>query len=172
MNNNRKIERFKISLPTRIWKKSASSLLDAIDLLSRDVSSNGGFFLTSNPFNVGTTVVVKMLLLSPTIKNHDEKIGQVLVSGKVIRIDDQGMAIHFNQNYSISSVRAACQNKILPLHAIAGDFSTPQENHTCHCIHQGLGNISEERLTTATPPNKKIKLRVNLLSTKANLSLL
>ena len=81
----RKIERFDLVFPVRL----KSNGVENADLFTRDISSKGAFILTSQPLDSG--VKVELSVTFPT--------GEIYlnVTGKVVRVEQDGMAIQFNR---------------------------------------------------------------------------
>lgn len=106
LDDNRQMQRFSISAPAQVELRGGSSSKTHMNLFSRDVCAGGAFFLTSNPLDVGTLVDIRMLLVPRHIRSQIGKKAQVTISGVVLRIDKNGMAIRFDHHYQMSSVRA------------------------------------------------------------------
>ena len=104
LDYTRKIQRFSIALPARVESNNGSSTKDGLDLFCRDVSAGGAFFLTSQPLDVGTHVVVRMLLEPVNLRQSLRKKAQVTICGEVLRTDETGMAVRFDRRYKISSI--------------------------------------------------------------------
>jgi hypothetical protein len=69
---------------------------EVLELFTRDVSSKGAFFLTGNPLPVDTSL--SMTLYLPV----GESVNSVLsVAGKVVRTEDEGMAVRFDPSYRL-----------------------------------------------------------------------
>jgi len=70
-----------------------------LELYTRDVSSDGAFFYTNDPLPVDTDLSMTLFLpAGPTPK------GKISVDGKVIRTEQEGMAVRFNPNYTLVAV--------------------------------------------------------------------
>jgi hypothetical protein len=70
-----------------------------LEVYTRDISSDGAFFLTDSPLPVDTDLSMTLFLpAGPTTK------GKISIDGKVIRAEQSGMAVRFNPNYSLVSV--------------------------------------------------------------------
>ena len=104
LDDHRQLQRFSIAVPARIETNSGSTTPPREELFSRDVSSGGAFFLTSHPLDVGTHVVVRMLLHPRRIGQAKGKGAQVTIAGEVLRTDAHGMAVRFHHHFKISSV--------------------------------------------------------------------
>ncbi len=93
--DRRNLSRFNLRL--RSILKLVDEREEGRELFTRDVSSNGAFFLTPNPPPVDTTL--SMVLYLPVGLSAMGKIG---VIGKVIRIEEQGMAVEFDPGYTLA----------------------------------------------------------------------
>lgn len=74
------------------------------ELFSRDVSSSGAYFLTTEPLDVGTRLMVSMLLNPQHQKRSRGRKARVTVGGMVLRKEQKGMAVRFDKAYKITSV--------------------------------------------------------------------
>ncbi len=90
MHENRAIKRFVIQLPVGISTDNAF----VEDACTKDISANGAFILTSNPLEKGTCLDLQVMMPS---KAENKKRGHntLMVQGKVIRTDADGMAVQF-----------------------------------------------------------------------------
>ena len=69
------------------------------ELYTRDISSDGAFFFTDDPPPVDTDLSLTLFLpAGPTPK------GKINVGGKVIRTEQDGMAVRFNPDYTLVAV--------------------------------------------------------------------
>ena len=103
--DNRLIQRFSIAVPARVTCNESASQNPCVELFSRDVCSGGAFFLTPQPYDAGTRVEVRMLLQPQHMASLGDKKAQVVISGKVLRSEKEGMAVRFDRRYKISSVK-------------------------------------------------------------------
>jgi hypothetical protein len=69
----------------------------ALELYTRDVSSEGAFFFTDRPLPVDSRL--QMTLFLPAKGFGPSKIA---THGEVVRTDRDGIAVHFNPSYTIS----------------------------------------------------------------------
>lgn len=106
LDDQREMQRFSIAVPARVEPADEAPANPGPDLYSRDVCAGGAFFLTSQPLDVGTQVVVQMLLCPRDITASPGRKAQVTISGEVLRTDRNGIAVRFNSNYKITSVAA------------------------------------------------------------------
>jgi hypothetical protein len=100
MIEKRKLERFELSVPARIQGEENRNILE---LATRDVCASGAFFHTDRSLPEGTKVRIDLLLPLERLKSFLEGYDHAHVSltGKVSRIEPRGMAICFDNNYSI-----------------------------------------------------------------------
>lgn len=95
----RAIPRFVMGLTASVTDMSTGLILTAV---TRDISSDGAFLITSKPLPIGTQVT-----LSVEISTHAEtaSAGRVLsmvdLTGKVIRREYAGMVVQFLPRYRI-----------------------------------------------------------------------
>ncbi|MBW1710130.1 MAG: PilZ domain-containing protein [Deltaproteobacteria bacterium] len=106
MKEARNLERFDLELPAKIEivgheKEKENKVLT---LLTRNVCSGGAYFHTEQPLPEGTDVKLDLILAIEELKKLKGKQAYIKVSGKVIRTEPNGMAICFNNDYSMKSL--------------------------------------------------------------------
>mgnify|MGYP001556187090 CR=1 FL=1 len=104
MIEKRKVERFDLELEAFVSLPGETDQSDMGNLLTRDVSMNGVFLVTDAPLPVGSKVNVDMILTLGGRKKQNAQQAWIKASGKVLRTDNQGMAVSFDD-----------QSRILPL---------------------------------------------------------
>jgi PilZ domain len=93
--DRRNISRFELRL--RSLLKRLQNGEEVVELFTRDVSSKGAFFLTSEPLPIDTTL--DMTLFLPVGQTLHSRIS---VAGKVVRTEDEGMAVRFDPGYTLA----------------------------------------------------------------------
>ena len=100
----RKVERFDLELEAFVSLPGETDPTDMGNLVTRDVSMSGVFLLTDSPLPVGSKVNVDMVLTLGGKKKQNAQQAWIKASGEVLRTDNQGMAVSFND-----------QSRILPI---------------------------------------------------------
>ncbi len=103
--DERKLERFTLELVASISVTGEGSAEKNIKLNTSDISSGGAFFNTEKPLPVGTEIKIDMVLPLDKLKKIKGKQAKIEVSGAVVRIDQEGMAISFKKDYQIKRYR-------------------------------------------------------------------
>ena len=101
MIEKRKVERFDLQLEAFISLPGEASHADKGNLVTRDISMNGVFLITDTPLPVDAKVNVDMILTLGGIKKQDSQQAWIKASGKVLRTDNQGMAVGFDDKSRI-----------------------------------------------------------------------
>ena len=100
MDNKRKLERFELKVRARIEGEPGR---DILDVMTSDICAGGAFFYTDQTLPEGTKVRIDLLLplerLKKLVEGYDH--AHIQVTGTVLRKEPQGMAVCFNQDYSI-----------------------------------------------------------------------
>ena len=104
MIEKRKVERFDLELEAFVSIPGEADRTDKGNLVTRDVSMNGVYLVTDAPLPVGSKVNVDMILTLGGRKKQNAQQAWIKASGKVLRTDNQGMAVSFDD-----------QSRILPL---------------------------------------------------------
>jgi hypothetical protein len=100
-NDSRQLQRFPIAIPANIEPVIAGDSKPCLNLISRDVCAGGAFFLTKQPLESGTKVMINMFL---NHVRHTIKKTSIKISGTIIRTEQKGMAVRFDKNYKISPI--------------------------------------------------------------------
>jgi len=102
----RKVERFDLQIETKLNDRDEAIIEREPALFSRDISCDGVFLLTDRPRSIGTNLDLNFLLSQHELGSmpKDERIS-IKISGKVIRTDDEGMAVEFDKLYKISKFK-------------------------------------------------------------------
>ena len=97
----RKMERFSLELPTCLLVTNESKKPESIELVSSNVCAGGAFYKTEKPLPLGTELRIDFIIPLDKFKNLEGKRSRIEVLGSVIRTDQQGMAICFDEKYKI-----------------------------------------------------------------------
>ena len=97
----RKMERFSLELPARLTWTGKDKKHESMEQLTSNICAGGAFFKTQKPLSIGTELKINITLPLDKFKNIKAKRSYISVSGSVIRIDQQGMAICFDKKYKI-----------------------------------------------------------------------
>ena len=97
----RKVERFDLQLEAFVSFPGESSHTDVGTLITRDISMNGVFLITDTPLPVGAKVNVDMILTLGGKKKQNSQKAWIKASGKILRTDNQGMAVGFDDKSRI-----------------------------------------------------------------------
>ncbi|HER62628.1 MAG TPA: PilZ domain-containing protein [Desulfobacteraceae bacterium] len=97
----RAYKRFEMNLPATIIQSSPPANGDNYHLLlTKDISHNGAYFKMMKPFSFKGPVLVEILL--EVAGGCDRCIYLYLVaSGEVVRCDDSGLAVIFNEDFML-----------------------------------------------------------------------
>jgi hypothetical protein len=106
MEERRRLERFQLHAPARIFVELGEGKKEELDLTTKDVSSGGAFIYSDQPLPEGATVKIELFIsLAMLQKLAGEKgSAKVKVRGKVIRVAEDGAAIQFDSKYKITSL--------------------------------------------------------------------
>ena len=97
----RKVERFDLQLEAYVSLPGETSHADMGNLVTRDISMSGVFLVTDRPLPVGAKVNVDMILTLGGKKAQNSQQAWIKASGKVLRTDNQGMAVSFDDKSRI-----------------------------------------------------------------------
>jgi hypothetical protein len=106
MKDRRKLERFNLELIAEITVETADQMVKVLYLRTRDISSGGAFLYGVNPLPRGTPVKVNLTLSADRLKRLMGAQAHVKIRGIVKRSEPSGMAIRFNEDYHMMSIKA------------------------------------------------------------------
>jgi hypothetical protein len=111
MDERRKLERFELNTPARILMDLGEGKKEELDLTTKDVSSGGAFIYSDQPLPEGVTVKIEFLISLAMLQKLAGEKGKakVKVKGKIIRVDENGAAIRFDNKYKITSLDGSDQ---------------------------------------------------------------
>jgi c-di-GMP-binding flagellar brake protein YcgR len=101
-SEKRKMERFDLKLPAKLYWSRKDNEKASIELITRDISAGGAYLPTDTPLPQGTEVKMNLILKFDRFHEFKRRQSHIDVSGFVIRTDHQGMAICFDREYKIS----------------------------------------------------------------------
>ena len=104
----RKLERFSLELEAWICVADEKQKQKTIEGMTINICSGGAFFKMVNPLSVGTAVDIKMLLAFNNLNTIGSKGPYINVPGLVIRTEENGMAVIFDERCKISPL-APCE---------------------------------------------------------------
>lgn len=109
MRDNRMLERFVLDLPTRILPGREAPVEGVFDLRTCNVCAGGAFFDTAAPLPEGTPVRIEMML---PVERFDLVAAlcdevRVVLNGRVLRREANGMAVQFDRGYRFHRIPAA-----------------------------------------------------------------
>ena len=102
----RKLERFNLETPVTV-SITAVGAQKKLDMTTRDVCSGGAYFRTEQSVPIGTEMQINLVLpleKFKTLPDHCEKV-LVKLSGKVLRIESDGIGVCFDETYDIRPVQ-------------------------------------------------------------------
>ena len=106
VTEKRTMERFDLKLPSQI-RFIKDNNENTINLLTSNVCSGGAFFPIDKPLPIDTRVNIDLVLPLNRLKKQKGKRSLIKSSGKVIRTDQKGMAICFDEKCKISPLSYA-----------------------------------------------------------------
>jgi hypothetical protein len=105
MKEQRQYERFTFPLPVRI-EAITSGRKKVLDLYTRDISASGTFITTLTSFPEGTQFILDFTIPSDSIKGLKDVKSLKGCTGSMVRSIPHGMAIHFDRECQIKSLKA------------------------------------------------------------------
>jgi hypothetical protein len=103
MNDRRKIQRIELRTPARIEALANDGRKISLQAETKDISSNGAFFLTKEQFEENTNLDIELSLSMEKLLEllRGKKEVRILIQGTVVRSDPEGIAVSFGRRYKI-----------------------------------------------------------------------
>ncbi len=100
------MERFDLHIETILNVQGEAIMDKALILVTQDISCTGVFLTTSNPLPIDTRVDLDLLLNQNELDSGSSKNKRtnISTSGKVVRTNEQGMAVEFDKLYKVSNL--------------------------------------------------------------------
>ena len=95
------MDRFTMELPALISMINESGKTRAFEVMTKNICAGGAFLQTNKPLSVGTDVKMDLILSLDNLQEMGGRRSRIDVSGSVVRIESQGMAVCFDKKYSI-----------------------------------------------------------------------
>ena len=105
MKDRRQYERFTFPLPVRI-EAITSSRKKVIDFETRDISASGTFITTLTSYPEGTRFILDFTIPNDNIKGLKDVESLKSCTGSMVRSTPHGIAIHFDRECQIESLKA------------------------------------------------------------------
>lgn len=118
-DERREHERFSLRLQTKIMAESGTGVTPLLEFVTADISAGGAFIRTSRSLPMASRVRLEFFLsleelarLRFIVAKESLKVWRgerawVTATGVVIRVDKDGVAIIFDQNYQVTPIRSA-----------------------------------------------------------------
>jgi hypothetical protein len=106
MKERRQFERFTLPLPVRL-ETMTTGRNEVLDLVTRDISASGTFINTLTSFPEGTRFILDFTIPSDSIKEFKYVKSLQGSTGTMVRFTSKGMAIHFDRECYIMSLRSS-----------------------------------------------------------------
>ncbi|MBW2608786.1 MAG: PilZ domain-containing protein [Deltaproteobacteria bacterium] len=105
MNDKRVFERFELKVPARVEVEGGPGQGEEISLLTSNICAGGAFFHTKDPIPEGTKVQLEFVLSIDKLKEILDSECRIKVEGKVVRTEEAGIAVRFDDDYEIEPVK-------------------------------------------------------------------
>jgi len=106
MTERRKIERIEMQTPARIEVTARGGKKVSIQAITKDISSHGAFFITTQPIerdaNLDIELILSMEKLQKLLDGNQQV--RIRIQGAVIRKDPDGFAVSFSRKYQITAL--------------------------------------------------------------------
>ncbi len=101
-SEKRKLERFSLTLPVTLTVTGENDSKQSLKLSSNDICASGVFVETDQLIEVGSSLEIDIIIPLDELKKIEGKRAHISVSGAVLRVEKNGVAVKFNDDYKIS----------------------------------------------------------------------
>ena len=103
MKNRRSLERYNLNLLSFVKSEKLEPASERPKyMIASNICSGGVFLKTDKPMPLNTRVHVDFfLIIKNQVLESKKKMSLVEITGRVIRLQDDGMAVKFDRNYRI-----------------------------------------------------------------------
>lgn len=99
VSDRRALRRLSMNLTCRVTVADQDGNANIFEFEAANISGRGVFCKTDRPFPVNTPVVINMVFPLDALENMEGKRAEFNVSGRVLRVSDEGMAISFDNEF-------------------------------------------------------------------------
>ncbi len=105
MLEQRKLERFKLSVLTRVMVITSGKKSEMLELYTENICSKGAYFKTGHPIHEGARVELDFVLFVNKLVKLLGVYSFVKIAGTVMRSGSGGIAVNFDKGYEIMPYR-------------------------------------------------------------------
>jgi len=105
MEDKRAFERFDLRVPAKVGVMKPGQEKDELSLISSNICAGGAFLLTEESLPSGTRVKLDLILSIDKLKEMLDSHCRIKVEGEVIRSEEGGVAVRFDEDYEIMPVK-------------------------------------------------------------------
>jgi hypothetical protein len=99
------MDRYSLKLPAWISLTDEGGQKRTLEVATSNICAGGAFFDIDSPLSVGTNINIDILLPLNQLTKLGGQESRIDISGSVIRVEPQGMAVMFDKKYQISPVK-------------------------------------------------------------------
>jgi hypothetical protein len=104
MKERRRFERYSLTLPARLESDGGAGGIPE-GLMTSNISAGGAYVMMTEPLTQGMEVRMEVILPFNNLKKVKvEKDACVMITGTVVRAEEAGIAVQFNDDCSIMPV--------------------------------------------------------------------
>jgi hypothetical protein len=104
VREKRSMERYDLDLPAILTFENGAGKIAHQKVVTKNVCAGGSFCTKGPTLPRGTDVKMELILSLEKYNNFDVRTSHISVSGKVLRSNEKGLAVCFNQQYQIMAV--------------------------------------------------------------------
>ena len=107
MENQREFERFDLKVPAMVGIVGGEGSEEEMSLFTDNICAGGAYLAkaTDKPLSKGTKIQMSFVLNIAKLKELLDSDCQVRVSGEVVRSDEEGIAVRFDSEYKLTSIK-------------------------------------------------------------------
>jgi len=103
--NKRRLERFRLEIPANLLMMNRDES-QSFQFLTGNICSGGAFLYTNQKIPIGTEINVELVIPVRKLKRINADNVLIKVNGAVIRNEENGIAVCFDNNYKITPMQS------------------------------------------------------------------
>lgn len=104
-DDKRRMERFRLKLPTTVTTINENGVEETHDFYTANICAGGAFINAEPPLAVGSQMKIELILSIDALKKLKGNKVKINVTGEVVRVENEGMAIKFDERFMIHATQ-------------------------------------------------------------------
>ncbi len=103
--DHRSMDRFPLELTARLFIGEVMEEAEELEVQTKNICGGGAFFKADRILDLGAKVSIELVLSLDDLQKVTGNNALIRVSGTIVRASEEGMAVCFNHDYEIRSLK-------------------------------------------------------------------